>query len=176
MVARVVADQHELMGFFSARRAEDQQTFVQDDPSVMRVIRSRFVRVFPGLPPSASANFLSYARRQYGKGKGKERETEATPSHTPYTSSSLAASTTSLAAKTGDKRSIAGSIRGLRKSTSTTRNWPGSSAPAPSHRNGNASDMSSRTSTDLVTSVSSLSCPISLFTYAFQSNPCSTTQ
>ncbi|KAI0769975.1 hypothetical protein C8Q74DRAFT_1317406 [Fomes fomentarius] len=117
------------MGFFSARRAEDQQTIIQDDPSVLRVIRSRF----------------------YGKAKGKERELEPTPSHSPYTSSSLAASTTSFAAKTADKRSIAGSIRGARKSTSTTRNWPGSSAPAPSNRNGNASDMTSRTSTDLIT-------------------------
>ena len=36
-------DRHEVMGFFSARRADDLQSSAQDDPSVVRVIRSRFV-------------------------------------------------------------------------------------------------------------------------------------
>ncbi|KAI0712278.1 hypothetical protein C8Q76DRAFT_734074 [Earliella scabrosa] len=119
------------MGFFSQRRAEDvRSTAAQDEASVVQVIRSRF----------------------YGKSKGKERELESSSSHSPYTSSSLAASTASFATKAADKRSIAGSIRAPRKSSSTSSNWPSSSAPPTPRRNGNASDMaSSRTSTDLIT-------------------------
>ncbi|KAI0754887.1 hypothetical protein C8Q80DRAFT_396076 [Daedaleopsis nitida] len=117
------------MGFFSTRRGEDVQSSVQDEVSVVRILRSRL----------------------HGKSKGKEREVEPTPSHTPYTSPSLAASTASFAHKAADKRSVAGSIRGPRTSTSTTRNWTGSSTASP-RRNGNASDMAqSRASTDIIT-------------------------
>ncbi|EJF63319.1 hypothetical protein DICSQDRAFT_102480 [Dichomitus squalens LYAD-421 SS1] len=120
------------MGFFSARRADDLHSAAQDDPSVVRVIRSRF----------------------YGKAKGKEREVASapvTPIATPYTSPSLAVSTVSFSSKAADKRAVVGSIRGPRASTSTTRNWAGSSATSP-RRNGNASDMPvSRASTDFMT-------------------------
>ncbi|PIL22629.1 hypothetical protein GSI_15320 [Ganoderma sinense ZZ0214-1] len=122
------------MGFFSARRADDLHSPPNDDLTVARVIRSRF----------------------YGKNKGKERDpasSPASPAATPYTSPSLTLSSTSFSSKPPDKRSIVGSIRGPRPSTSTTtsRNWAGSST-AHSRRNGNASDMASpRTSTDIVT-------------------------
>ncbi|KAI0335816.1 hypothetical protein GY45DRAFT_705054 [Cubamyces sp. BRFM 1775] len=114
------------MGFFSARRSEENENTLDNDPSVVRVIRSRF----------------------YGKPKGKEREVE--PSF--YTASANAASTASFATnKAADKRSLAGSIRGPRTSTSTSRNWTGSSTASP-RRPGNVSDMSgSRSSTDLIT-------------------------
>ncbi|KAI1790151.1 hypothetical protein LXA43DRAFT_973820 [Ganoderma leucocontextum] len=121
------------MGFFSARRADDLRSPPNDDLPVARVIRSRF----------------------YGKAKGKDREvasSPASPAATPYTSPSLTVSTASITSKANtDKRSIVGSIRGARPSTSTSRNWTGSSTTHP-RRNGNVNDMiSSRTSTDIVT-------------------------
>ncbi|KAI0766384.1 hypothetical protein BD413DRAFT_152399 [Trametes elegans] len=113
------------MGFFSARRTEDAAQPVHNDPSVVRVIRSRF----------------------YGKSKGKEREVE--PSF--YTAPANAASTASFATNKADKRSLVGSIRGHRTTTSTSRNRAGSSTSA-THRPGNVSDMSgSRSSTDVIT-------------------------
>ncbi|KAI0372256.1 hypothetical protein BV20DRAFT_964384 [Pilatotrama ljubarskyi] len=113
------------MGFFSARRSEDIENTLDNDPSVVRVIRSRF----------------------YGKPKGKEREVE--PSF--YTAPANATSTTSFATNKADKRSVAGSIRGPRTSTSTSRNWTGSSTASP-RRPGNVSDMSGpRSSTDVIT-------------------------
>ncbi|TFK93061.1 hypothetical protein K466DRAFT_538573 [Polyporus arcularius HHB13444] len=118
------------MGFFSGRRAEDTpSSAVSDDASVVRVIRSRF----------------------YGKAKGKERELEPPPAPSPYASPSLAASSASFATRPADKRSVAGSIRAPRTSSSTSRNWAASSHTSP-RRNGNATDMTgSRSSTDLIT-------------------------
>ncbi|KAI0632206.1 hypothetical protein C8Q77DRAFT_1124448 [Trametes polyzona] len=113
------------MGFFSARRSEEVEHTLRNDPAVVRVIRSRF----------------------YGKTKGKEREVD--PSF--YTAPANATSTASFAANKADKRSLAGSIRGPRTSTSTSRNWTGSSSASP-RRPGNVSDMSRpRSSTDVIT-------------------------
>ncbi|KAL1950167.1 hypothetical protein VTO73DRAFT_5290 [Trametes versicolor] len=113
------------MGFFSARRSEEVENTIHKDPAVVRVIRSRF----------------------YGKPKGKEREAE--PSF--YTAPANATSTASFATNKADKRSVVGSLRGPRTSTSTSRNWTGSSTVSP-RRAGNVSDMSgSRSSTDVIT-------------------------
>ncbi|KAH9924676.1 uncharacterized protein BXZ73DRAFT_50426 [Epithele typhae] len=117
------------MGFFSARRAEDLHSSAQDDGSVVRVIRSRFYG---------------------GKAKGKEREGEGSSGSHAYTSS-LSDPSTSFTAKAADKRSITGSIRALRTSTST-RNWPPDTSTISTRRSGNVGDMaSSRTSTDIIT-------------------------
>ncbi|KAI8986074.1 hypothetical protein BD414DRAFT_487554 [Trametes punicea] len=113
------------MGFFSARRSEEFESAIDNDASVVRVIRSKF----------------------YGKPKGKEREVD----HSFYTASASAASTTSFATNKADKRSVVGSIRGPRTSTSTSRNRTGSSNTSP-RRPGNVSDMSGlRSSTDAIT-------------------------
>ncbi|KAI0667605.1 hypothetical protein C8Q78DRAFT_1051709 [Trametes maxima] len=113
------------MGFFSARRSEEIENKLDNDPSVVRVIRSRF----------------------YGKSKGKAREVE--PSF--YTASAHATSTASFATHKADKRSVAGSVHAPRTSTSTSRNRAGSSS-ASTRRQGNASDMSGpRSSTDVIT-------------------------
>ncbi|KAI0826893.1 hypothetical protein BC628DRAFT_1410093 [Trametes gibbosa] len=113
------------MGFFSARRSEEVEHTLHNDPSVVRIIRSRF----------------------YGKSKGKERE--VAPSF--YTTPANATSSASFTTHKADKRSVAGSVRDPRSSTSTSRHWNGSSSTSPRHP-ANVNDMSGpRTSTDVIT-------------------------
>lgn len=57
------------MGFFSSRTSE-QPNFLQDDLSVVQVIRSRFVRALTFI-----FSFATNPVSQYGKYKGKQRET-----------------------------------------------------------------------------------------------------
>ncbi|KAH9854772.1 hypothetical protein C2E23DRAFT_725880 [Lenzites betulinus] len=112
------------MGFFTARRTEEIEHTPNHDPSVVRIIRSRF----------------------YGKSKGKEPE--VAPSF--YTTPANATSSASFATNKADKRSVAGSIRDPRTSTSTSRHWKGSSSTIrhPAHVN----DMPGpRSSTDVIT-------------------------
>lgn len=139
--------QHEVMGFFSARRSEEVENTIHKDPAVVRVIRSRFVRQLASFIHAGRQTALTRAPIQYGKPKGKEREAE--PSF--YTAPANATSTASFATNKADKRSVVGSLRGPRTSTSTSRNWTGSSTVSP-RRAGNVSDMSgSRSSTDVIT-------------------------
>lgn len=146
---RMLAVKHEVMGFFSSRRPEQPEEQLNNDPSVVRVIRSRFVRTsrLSGLLHLLPLQLLTsaFTSAQYGRQKGKDRE-----SHHGSSSSALSQASSAPISPLHSPDDLS-----LHDSGSPRRYQPASSSTLrPRPPNLTITTDSNRTSTDVITFVS----------------------